>query len=243
MAMKLRENIKGVPVDLVTNNELLGIVTDWLAEQGQPRQVVTLNAAILIASLKNSHLKKVICEADLVTVDGYGIGLALARMGYRNWQRFTGVDLVREMLSFCARNNRSVYFYGGSLKTVTALQQNLPVRWPGLIISGIRDGYQSLPQTEIIAEIGRLQPDLILVGLGSPKQELFLAELLPHLKKTVGVGVGGAFEILAGTKREAPPFIRNHGFEWLYRMFQDPRRIRLIPDLIKFWFLVILNEG
>jgi N-acetylglucosaminyldiphosphoundecaprenol N-acetyl-beta-D-mannosaminyltransferase len=241
--MKLRENIKGIPVDLVTKSELLGIMSGWLTGHNQSRQVVTLNAVIFISSLKNSHLKQIICEADLVTIDGYGIALALARMGHRNMQHFTGVDLVREMLSFCVRNKLTVYFYGGSLKTVATLKQILPVRWPGLLISSVRDGYESLAQAEIIDEIGRKQPDLILVGLGSPKQELFLAKVLPNLKKTVGIGVGGTFEILAGLKREAPGFIRNSGLEWLYRMLQDPRRIRLIPDLLRFWLLVILNEG
>jgi N-acetylglucosaminyldiphosphoundecaprenol N-acetyl-beta-D-mannosaminyltransferase len=192
---------------------------------------------MLMAALKNDYLGEIIKQADLVTVDGYGIDWGLRQKGHHNFQRLSGVNLTRELLTKSCQNGYSVYFLGGSPKVTAALRKKLPVQWPGLNICGIRDGYgNSLSQTAIRQEIVASKPHLLLVGLGSPLQEMFLAKILPYLDATVGIGVGGTFEVLGGLKREAPQFVRDHGWEWCFRMLQDPRRLKLIPDLVKFWY-------
>lgn len=234
-----REYLKGIPVDTGVKEELLEMIGGWLKESNQSRQIITMNAAIFMSSLKNPQLNQVVRNAGLVTVDGIGIVLALGRMGRTGIQRLTGVELLRDLLFWCSQNQRTVYFYGGSPRTAIWLERSLSWKWPGLLVSGIQNGYQEQDSEAIVKDLIEKQPDLLLAGLGSPKQEIFLAEVLPLLKKTVGIGIGGALEVLAGLKREAPRFVSNHGWEWLYRMLQDPRRINRLPALVRFFFLVL----
>jgi N-acetylglucosaminyldiphosphoundecaprenol N-acetyl-beta-D-mannosaminyltransferase len=235
--MRNIEYIDGIPVDLYTNAEIVELVNGWLYQRQRSWHIITLNAIMLMTALKNDYFGQIIKQADLVTVDGYGIDWVLRRKGQRNFQRLTGVNLTRKLLTMSCQKGYSVYFLGGTPKVAATLRKILPVQWPGLNICGIQDGYGfRLNQTAIWQEIVAGKPHLLLVGLGSPQQEAFLAEILPCLNATVGIGVGGTFEVLLGLKWEAPQFIRDHGWEWCFRMLQDPRRLKLIPDLVSFWY-------
>lgn len=235
--MRNVEYIDRIPVDLNTKEEIFELVNGWLYQRQRSRLIITLNATMLMAAQKNDCLGEIIKQADLVTVDGYGIDWGLRQKGHRNFQRLTGVNLTRELLTKSCQNDYSVYFLGGTPKVAATMRKILPVQWPGLNICGIRDGYgKSLSQTSIWQEIIACNPHLLLVGLGSPQQETFLAKILPYLDATVGIGVGGTFDVLMGLKWEAPSFICDHGWEWCFRMLQDPRRLKLIPDLVRFWY-------
>jgi N-acetylglucosaminyldiphosphoundecaprenol N-acetyl-beta-D-mannosaminyltransferase len=231
-----RVDIQGVPVDLFSKLEVLDQVTHWLTAGDRPRQIITLNALMLMGAVRDPRLNRIIQRADLITLDGQGILRALRKLGYLRLEQCTGIDLTRELLTWCARYRYPVYFYGGSPAAVAGLRRNIVLEWPDLPITAIRDGYRPAQTTpEIAAEILQNQPSLLLVALGSPTQEIFLAEWLPRCKGTVGIGVGGAFDILAGLKREAPRFVRTQGLEWLYRMIQEPAKFKRIPELIRFW--------
>ncbi|MCL6590499.1 MAG: WecB/TagA/CpsF family glycosyltransferase [Firmicutes bacterium] len=227
-------------MDLAPKQELIKLATGWLSRPVGPRQIVTLNALILMRAWQDPAVSRIIQAADMVTVDGAGVELALRKYGYGKIQRLTGLELTLHLLSWCEANGYSVYFYGGLPVVAALLKQMIPARWPGISLCAVRDGFGvQLRPGQVVAEILEKQPGLLLVGLGSPKQELFLAEVLPRLKGTVGVGVGGAFEVLAGIKREAPGFVRDLGVEWLFRMLQDPLRIKKIPDLVKFGYFML----
>jgi N-acetylglucosaminyldiphosphoundecaprenol N-acetyl-beta-D-mannosaminyltransferase len=235
--MNTRYYLQGVPVDLLSKLQALEQINNWLLESKRARHIVTLNALILVTAIHNPELNQIIQAADLITIDGYGILKALRKMDYQFIEQFTGIDLTREVISRCARYGYPVYIYGGSPIVASNLRLILSRNWPELVIVGIRDGYGgTLDQNRIFEEIIQNQPALLLVGLGSPDQELFLAKILPKLNKTIGIGVGGTLDILAGLKKEAPRFLRNHGWEWLYRMMQDPVKLKRIPDLFEFWY-------
>lgn len=235
--MRNVEYLDGIPVDLNTNDEIFELVNGWLFQRLRSRHIITLNATMLMTALQDDYFGEIIKQADLVTVDGYGIDWGLRQKGYHNFQRLTGVNLTRELLTQSCQKGFSVYFLGGTPKVAAMLRKILPVQWPGLNICGIQDGYGNcLSPTAITQEIIARKPHLLLVGLGSPQQEVFLAGILPYLEATVGIGVGGTFEVLMGLKWEAPQFIRDHGWEWCFRMFQDPHRLKLIPDLVRFWY-------
>lgn len=235
--MKSRAYIQGVPVDLLAKSEVMAMVTHWLTTADRPRQIVTLNALMLMGATHDPQFNRIIQRADLITLDGRGIIKSLLKKDYRPLEQYTGIDLTRELLSWCARHHYPVFCYGGSPAAAAGLRLNISRQWPGLSILGIRDGYGHSAKTpRIIEEVVQNQPALLLAGLGSPAQEIFLAKSLPQLKGTVGIGVGGAFDVLAGLKREAPQFIRKHGWEWLYRMIQDPVKFKRFPDLIRFWY-------
>jgi N-acetylglucosaminyldiphosphoundecaprenol N-acetyl-beta-D-mannosaminyltransferase len=240
----MRVFIDEIPIDLFPRENLFGQMTEWLTVRHRSRQIVTLNALMWQEARRNPTFRQVVRRADLITIDGYGIELCLHRNGYQTAPRIAGIDLVRELLNRCAGMGCPVYCYGGPKDLPLALRSILAKNWPGLTVAGLRDGFgHSLAETEVIREILRLQPGLLLTGLGSPRQELFLADILPRLGGTVGIGVGGALEVLAGHKREAPAGIRKRGWEWLYRMALEPRRIKHLPDLIDFWFHQILFDS
>lgn len=235
--MKSRAYLQGVPVDLLSKTEVLALVTNWMNAADRPRQIVTLNALMLMGAARDFKLNRIIQRADLITVDGQGIMRALRKKGQQSFEQFTGIELTRNLLSWCSRHHCPVFFYGGSPAVAEGLRRNISRQWPNLFVMGIRDGSgHSVKAPEITEGLAQNQPSLLLAGLGSPAQEIFLAKSLPRLKGTVGMGVGGAFDVLAGFKREAPQFIRNHGWEWLYRMIQDPIKLKRFPDLLRFWY-------
>lgn len=233
-------SINGIPIHPLPAVQVDELITGWLRRGDCSRQVVTINAVMLNYALRDPEFAQILHRADLVTVDGYGVRWALQMMGQLGVRQYPGVSLTRNLLSWSAGAGCPVFFYGGSPRIAEALEQVVRIQWPTLIVCGIRQGFGGVSMNETVArEIIQAQPRLLLVGLGSPEQELFLAEVLPKLKGTVGIGVGGSFEILAGCKREAPGFVREHGLEWLYRMVQDPRKLRRIPDLVRFWGMVM----
>ena len=234
--MNERRYLDVIPVDILTAVEILSQVTRWLEYSEKSRQIVTLNALMLMGALKNQSLTKVISTADLVIADGFGIMAALQRKGVKIPKRLTGIELVKEILNLPLSPSKSFFFYGGTISIVKQLKQAIELHWPEINKTAFWDGYSdNLTKIEVKQEIIRRQPDVLLVGLGTPAQELFLGEILPFLDKTIGIGVGGSFEVIAGVKKETPLFFRQQGLEWLWRIGQDPKRIKQIPDLFRFW--------
>jgi len=228
--MTRRHYLKEIPVDAGPRDEIRQTISNWLISGNRSRQVITLNAAMLISALNNLRLKQIIQTACLVAVDGYSIRLALEKRGLRT-ERFPGVELADELLKFCVQERLPIFCYGGTEETVLRMQK----KYYGNGSVLIRDGYK-VKEDLIREEIIKLEPKLLLAGLGSPRQEYFLAELLPKLKATVGIGIGGALEIISGQTPRAPAILVNHGWEWCYRMIRDPQKIKLLPELIKFWY-------
>lgn len=234
-----RQEFQGIPVDLLAPVEILEQVKEWLDQPGLAHQIVTLNGLMLLESLENPGLAKVIRGADLVTLDGYGVAAALKRHRQQVPERLPGVTLVQKLLEHCSEGGYSVFFYGGTSRLIESLRPAVARRWPG-VIPVFRDGFSG---GDLLQEIRNARPRLILAGLGSPKQEMFLAEILQYLPGTVGIGVGGSFEVLAGLKREAPDWLRQQGWEWLFRLAQDPRRVSKLPRLLKFWWKYLWHNG
>jgi N-acetylglucosaminyldiphosphoundecaprenol N-acetyl-beta-D-mannosaminyltransferase len=232
-----REYLQDLPVDFGPSRTILvQTITDWMVRPKQNRLVVTLNARMVMLALANPALGQVIRQADLVVIDGYGVEQALKKRGCRDPVRVAGIDLVKDLLTWSATRALTVFFYGGSVKTVERLNHAVRQQWPGIKIGGVYDGYGAQVSRERVEqELLRCQPQLLLVGLGAPSQELFLAQILPRLGGAVGIGVGGALEVLSGRRAEAPRWCRDHGWEWLFRMTQQPRKGAGMFDLIKFW--------
>lgn len=224
-----RNYLDKIPVDAGSRRDIWETIINWLNKREKSRQIVTLNAVMLISALKNNRLKEVIQRSDLVSVDGYGILLALKKKGF--WtERFPGVELAERLISYCVQKQLPVYGYGGSKESIRRLREKYCNNKLVLFRAGFGER-----EDQIQKEILSVQPALLLTGLGSPRQEFFLAEIIPKLKITVGIGIGGAFETISGLKPRAPAILSNHGWEWCYRMLDDPRKIKHLPELIEFW--------
>lgn len=215
---------------------ILDDYADWLMARSQQRQgthVVTLNAEMAMQAEQNLDLHRLLQQAELVVPDGAGVVLNLRLQGQRI-RRCPGIELA-EALLHRAEDIGTVFFYGGKPEIVTAAAQQWQTRQPSLNLIGVQHGYLSADEESAFHQTLRtLQPNLILVGLGVPRQEFWIANhrhLCPH---AVWVGVGGSFDIWSGTKTRAPGWLRDNHLEWVYRLYQEPWRWRRMLALPQF---------
>lgn len=216
-------SVLGLPLQLL--DDYAGWLGDRL-ESGQSIHVVTLNAEMAIQAEKDKVLEQVINRADLVIPDGAGVVFYLKLRGKRV-QRCPGIELAEEMLRRSAQRGWSVFFYGGSPEVITAAATQWQQRAPGLKLLGIENGYVQADQEAALQErLNQLQPQLILVGLGVPRQEAWIQQHRQLCPNSIWIGVGGSFDIWSGTKQRAPGWLRNNNLEWVYRLYKEPWRWR-----------------
>ncbi|NEP10918.1 MAG: WecB/TagA/CpsF family glycosyltransferase [Symploca sp. SIO2C1] len=225
--------VLGLPVHLLDD------YTPWLVsrlQQGKGTQVVTLNAEMAMQAEENEALAKVFQQAELVIPDGAGIVFYLGLQGKRQ-QRCPGIELAASLLQQAGEWGEScaVFFYGGAPDVVQTAAKVWQEKLPKLAIAGIWDGYLS-PEAEaqLKATLKEQQPKLILVGLGVPRQELWIAQNRHLCPQATWIGVGGSFDIWAGVKTRAPVWMQKMHLEWLYRLYQEPWRWRRMMALPQF---------
>lgn len=184
-------------------------------------------------------------SASLVTPDGMPTVWLGKMMGYPSVKRVYGPELMENICDISRNKAYKNYFYGSSAGVLDKLRENLSKRYPGLIISGMYSPpFRQLTREEddrIVNDINDRNPDIIWVGLGSPKQDIWMHEHRKSINAPVMVGVGAAFDFLAGTKPQAPRWIRNSGFEWLFRLATEPRRLwrRYLIDNTRFVYYLV----
>jgi N-acetylglucosaminyldiphosphoundecaprenol N-acetyl-beta-D-mannosaminyltransferase len=194
---------------------------------------VTLNAEMTMAALADPDLAAVIEAAELVIPDGAGVVWALGRQGHRV-RRSPGIELAHRLLAHAAAHGWRVALVGASPAVMAALRSKLAVELPGLNLVLATDGYHSpaaWPELEerLLAE----RPDLVLAALGVPRQETWIHRLAGR-RSGLWMGVGGSFDVWAGTKKRAPVWMRALQIEWLYRLVQEPTRWRRMLALPEF---------
>ncbi len=151
-----------------------------------------------------------------------------------------GVDFTWEMLSALAGSGRSVYLLGGTAEESAGAAQAIRERLPSLAIAGQRDGYFRRPETDAVIEaINAASPDVLLVAMGFPRQEEWIASNLPRLNVRVAVAEGGSLSFISGTTSRAPRWMRRAGLEWLFRLLRQPSRLRRQMALPVFVWLVL----
>lgn len=228
--------VLGLPVHLLNSLDNYSHWLEKLLQQKLGSHVVTLNAEMAMEAQRNRGLASIIRQAELVIPDGAGVILYLRLQGER-WRRTPGIELAQSLLHKAEQLGEScpVFFYGGApgvaLKAGRFWQQQLPQ----LAIAGINHGYLSPEaEQELQRTLKERQPKLILVGLGVPRQEFWIAQHRHLCPQAIWIGVGGSFDIWAGTKSRAPIWLRENNLEWLYRLYQEPQRWRRMMDLPKF---------
>jgi N-acetylglucosaminyldiphosphoundecaprenol N-acetyl-beta-D-mannosaminyltransferase len=236
-------DILGIRVHSVTLQEAVDRIVGWVA-QGGPHQVVTANAEIIWRAWHDPELARVLEEAALVTADGVGVLWASRRLGQRLPQQVAGIDLVEALAERGAAEGWKFFLYGARPGVAEAAAERLKGHYPGLIIAGTAHGYQTENgEKKVIEAIRAARPHVLLVALGSPRQELWIARHNPKLGVPVAIGVGGSLDVLAGRVRRAPQWVRRLGLEWLYRLVREPRRWRRQMVLPAFAWKVLLATG
>jgi N-acetylglucosaminyldiphosphoundecaprenol N-acetyl-beta-D-mannosaminyltransferase len=223
-----RINVLGVGISAINIPLAVAEVERWITECHRHYVCVTGMHGV-VESLRAEPLRRIHSRAGLVTPDGRPMAWLLWWHGYRRADQVCGAEFMEAVLEHGATRGWRHYFYGTKPETLALLEARLTARIPGLSIVGrLSPPFRELTPVEdaaIVAEINASGADIVWVGLSTPKQERWMAEHRSQLKASALMGVGAAFDFHAGTVREAPRFIRRSGFEWLYRLASEPRRL------------------
>lgn len=207
--------------------------------------IFTPNAEILYRTYKDDRLKKMLNSANLLLADGVGVTYASTLLGHPIPERITGIDTGEWILKYASQKDLSVFFLGGGKRIPEAAAKNMQKRISGLKISGCCHGYfdksQNSPENKyVIDQIKKARPDILFVCFGFPYQERWIYENISSLPSVkLALGLGGSFDVWAGKVERSPRLVRAVGFEWLYRMIREPKRIARFPYLILFAFAVL----
>lgn len=218
-----RTDVLGVGFDNVTKAEAVERALE-LIDAREGRYVVTPNPEIVMLAKENPALKEALAGADIVLPDGAGIVKGAAILGRPMKEKVPGIDFACGVMVRLAERGGSVYLFGAKPGVAEAAAETLRTRFPGLVISGTSDGYFS-DDGPIIEKIKDAAPDFLLVCLGAPKQELWMAKMSGKLPVGLMVGLGGSLDVFAGTVKRAPEAWQKLDLEWLYRLLKEPRRI------------------
>jgi N-acetylglucosaminyldiphosphoundecaprenol N-acetyl-beta-D-mannosaminyltransferase len=224
----LRANIHGVPVSALTMRQALNEINEWIA-RAQRTYVCALAVHGLTEAQTASDMREIYRSAGMVVPDGMPLVWLLHSKGHRAAERVCGPDLMPALLDDSQQYGHRHFFYGSTEATLSLLQQEVNRRFPRAVIAGSHSPpFRPLSEEEE-READRLvnqaNPDIVWVGLGAPKQERWMADHRPFLTAPVLIGVGAAFDMVAGKVKRPPHFIRRAGCEWLYRLAQEPKRL------------------
>ncbi|MGI5920568.1 MAG: WecB/TagA/CpsF family glycosyltransferase [Syntrophomonadaceae bacterium] len=239
MKQRKQADILGCHIDIVSMQAATQMV-EQLVDQGTPSHIITLNAEIAYVARDNQKLRNIINKAALVTPDGIGVVWAAQKLGYGIRERVTGIDMIYKICELAARRQWKIYFLGAAPGIAQKAAENLASQYPGFSVAGCRDGY-FLPEDipALLKDIKASQPHILLVALGAPKQEFWIDAYQRQLRVPVCIGVGGSFDVLAGTKKRAPEIMIKLNLEWLYRLLAEPSRIKRQMVLPKFALAVL----
>ncbi len=228
--------ILGVTVDNLTLETAVEEVERLAAVGGQ--LVVTPNPEMIMRAQTDCRLREILNSAHLALPDGIGVVWAAQILEQPLLERVAGIDLVQELLARGGAAGYNFYFLGAKPGVAEQAKENVKQQYPKLTVH-THHGYLDRPEErQVIQEINCREIDILLVGMGVPRQEKWLAYHLPHLTVGVGIGVGGAFDVLAGKKQRAPQVLQQLRLEWLYRLYQEPKRWRRMINLPLFMYYV-----
>lgn len=234
-----RAQILAIGVDKVTMAEAVQRCLRWI-EGDTPRSVVTPNAEIAYRATQEPDVAAVVNGADLVIADGAGIVLASRLLGHPVPERVAGTDLSTNLLAELAKRGGRIYLLGAKPEVVQEAVRRVRERFPGIVVAGCHDGYFK-PEEEaaVIREIREARVDALFVGLGAPRQEMWMSRHLAELNAKVSLGIGGTIDVWAGAAARAPEWMQKANLEWLFRIVKFGRFGRSLPPLTKFVLAVL----
>lgn len=239
--------VLGIPIAAVQIPDVVAKMEEWIAGRQRSHYICVANVHVIMEGRQDPSFGEVLRSADLCVPDGMPLIWVGRAHGRALNNRVYGPDL---MIDFCRSTKDAGYthfFLGGKAGVAEKLSHELQSRFPGVQVAGIYSPpFRPLTQEEddaITAEINRVAPDVLWVGLGCPKQERWMREHRDKLRVPVVVGVGQAFDIHSGEAPQAPLWMRKNGLEWLYRLYREPRRLwrRYLIYNTKFIFTLLFE--
>ena len=227
----------GVGFDSLTMDEAVARARDLMAER-RAAYVVTPNPEIVMLCREDAAAMQAVQNADLVLADGIGVIYGAKILGTPLRTKLPGIDFAAALMTQMGREGKSVFLLGAKPGVADAAGEKMRERFPGLVIAGTNDGYFQ-DDDPVVEKINAVQPDLLLVCLGAPKQELFMKNHLDELHIKLMIGLGGSLDSFAGTVKRAPKWMIRCNLEWLYRLIKEPKRFGRMLRLPKYLFAVL----
>lgn len=222
--------LQGFNIDTFTFDEAL-----QYAEKGQ---VVTINPEMILSARRNADFAEIINSAELVIPDGIGVQLGLKILGH-NVRRIAGIEFGRKLIDKFA--SQPTAFVGAKPEIITKAVENLKKEVPNLHAVYVQDGYFK-DDDRVLDELTAANPKLVLVALGSPKQEIFISKAKNLLPNALFIGLGGSFDVWSGVVERAPEIWQKLGLEWLYRTVKEPKRFKRIFPTLPLFVLKVFKE-
>lgn len=220
--------ILGVKISAIDMNDVCSLVEEAILKR-QKKYICVCPVSTIMECKRNEKILKSVNSADLATPDGMPVVWIGKMRGYKNIRRVYGPELMEEICGISGKNGYKNYLYGSSTEVLLKLKEKLSRKYPNSIISGILSPpFRQLTKEEddrIVEDINNCNPDIVWVGLGSPKQDLWMYEHRDRINASVMIGVGAAFDFLAGVKPQAPRWMRASGLEWFFRLITEPKRL------------------
>ncbi len=229
-----KHEILGVGVNSLRMADAVNLVEKYMDDRANVI-VATANAEMLMNATRDADLKRILNSAALVVPDGAGTVWAAHQLGYDMPERVAGYDLAQELMKRAPQKDRRIFFFGSAPGVADKAKLKAEELYPGINIVGTRNGFftdKDIP--DILEEIKKAKPDLLLVALGVPKQEKFLDKYYKELGVPVSIGVGGTFDVMAGVMKRAPLWMQKAKLEWLFRGMLQPKRAGRLLALPKF---------
>ena len=241
--MPNKVDILGVNVDAMTMSESVAQIETYMAGE-EPVMIATANAEMIMRGTQDEELRDILNRAAIVTADGAGTVWAARHLGYEMPERVAGYDLAQQLMKNSVRQGQRIYFFGSAPGVAEKAKAKAEQLYPGIQIVGTRDGYfTEADEPAIIEDIKAKRPHLLLVALGVPKQEKWLAKHQAELGVPVAIGVGGTLDVMAGVMKRAPLWMQKAKLEWLFRGMLQPKRAGRLLALPKFVLKVHGSRG
>jgi N-acetylglucosaminyldiphosphoundecaprenol N-acetyl-beta-D-mannosaminyltransferase len=217
-------SILDVQLDNLTRREVLERLEALLSSSDGPHQVSFAYANCLNKAYSDPHYRDVLNSSKLVLPDGTGIRIASSMLGRQVRENMCGTDIIPSFLGHINGNGARVFLLGSKQPVVERAGEKMKGEFPSVTVCGMQHGYFDSDEA-VIEKINAARPDILLVGLGVPRQEMWIAENLPRLKVKICCGVGALFDYYSGSMPRAPQWMLDAGMEWIYRLYCEPRRL------------------
>ena len=223
--MENKVDILGIDIDALTMQETIDKVEKYINNKS-PLHLMGVNADKLNLCQKDQRLNEIVKKSEIINADGASVILASKYLGTPLPERVAGIDLMQELLKLSNQKAYTVYFFGAKQEVLDDMLLNFAHRYPQLQVVGQRNGYFSEDELETIElDIQEKQPDIVFIGITSPKKEYIVQDMLDKGLNSVFMGVGGSFDVLSGHISRAPEWMQNMNLEWLFRVANEPRRL------------------
>jgi len=238
-------NIYGMKVDMIQIPGVIEAMEGWIKDKSFGNYIVISNANDAAISRSDSKVKQAVNESSLSVPDGFSLILLARLNGHPLKRRVYGPDLMHDFLKVSESKGYSHFFYGSTEDILNKLKLRFKKEFPSLKLAGVYSppfgSITKEKEEEIVDKINRASPDVLWVGLGCPKQQLWMHRHRDKFKVPVMVGVGAAFDFIAKAKAQAPNWMRDNGLEWLFRLSTEPKRLwkrYLVANWLFLWFFL-----